>query len=64
MLSSKGYSQPNDGTESPALVGGFFTTSATWEALILYSQNNYIYRDCVKSKRVNTNKVLRIVFGI
>ena len=57
---------PNPGIkpESPALVGGFFTTNATWEALILCSQDNYIYRDYVKMKRVNKNKVLRIVFGI
>ena len=32
--SSKGSSQPRDpiGLKSPALAGGFITTSATWEA--------------------------------
>ena len=32
--SSRGSSQPRDpiGLKSPALAGGFFTTSATWEA--------------------------------
>ena len=37
MPSSRGPSQPRDQTlgllASPALAGGFFTTSATWEAL-------------------------------
>ena len=35
MPSSRGFSLPRDGTQSPvslALAGGFFTTSATWEA--------------------------------
>ena len=37
---SKGSSQSRDQTaslRSPALVGGFFTTSATWEAPLIYS---------------------------
>ena len=37
MLSSRGSSQPRDLTHiamSPALVGGFFTTRAAWEALL------------------------------
>ena len=29
---SRGFSQPRDQSRSPALVGEFFTTSATWEA--------------------------------
>ena len=37
MTSSKGSSQPRDQTQvsyvPPSLAGGFFTTSATWEAL-------------------------------
>ena len=36
MPSSSGPSRPGDGTHvslSPALAGGFFTTSAAWEAL-------------------------------
>ena len=36
MPSSRGYSQPRDQTQvsmSPALAGGFFTTSATWVML-------------------------------
>ena len=40
MPSSRGSSRPRDQTRSlmsPALAGGFFTTSATWEALM------YIY---------------------
>ena len=35
MLSSRGSSRPRDRTMSlmsPALAGGFFTASATWEA--------------------------------
>ena len=33
MLSSRGSSQPRDGAslKSPAVAGGFFTTSTTWE---------------------------------
>ena len=37
MPSSRGYSQPGIETVSfmsPALAGGFFTTSATWEAQV------------------------------
>ena len=40
MPSSKGSSDPGIGPESlatPALTGGLFTTSATWEALKVYS---------------------------
>ena len=34
MSSSRGLSQPRDQTlTSPALAGGFFATSGTWEAL-------------------------------
>ena len=32
MPSSRGSSQPRDRTTSPALAGGFFTTSTTWES--------------------------------
>ena len=41
MPSSRGSSQPRDQTcvsMSPALAGGFFTTSATWEASISIHQ--------------------------
>ena len=34
---SRGSSRPRDRMLSPALAGGFFTTSATWEALWLTS---------------------------
>ena len=42
MLSSMGSSQPRDGNslKSPAVAGGFFTTSATWETPL----------NCVNSK--------------
>ena len=47
MPSSRESSQPRDGTwifKSPALAGGFFTASATWEAYIyLYIYNIYLY---------------------
>ena len=39
MPSSRGSSQPRDRTRvsvSPALAGGFFTTSTTWEAQFLF----------------------------
>ena len=35
MPSSRGSSKPRDHIQSPGLAGGFFTTSATWEALYL-----------------------------
>ena len=45
MSSSKGSSQPWDQTcislMSPALAGGFFTSSATWETLYLLGLTNY-----------------------
>ena len=39
IFSSRGSSQPRDRTASPvspALAGGFFTTSATWQAQVHY----------------------------
>ena len=39
MPSSKGFSWPRDGTQVFCLVGGSFTTSATWEAHAFYIRN-------------------------
>ena len=46
---------PNQGIElkslmSPALAGGFFTTSGTWEALVEVYQktNNHLVSSCLK----------------
>ena len=48
MLSSRGIFQHRDRTESlvsPALAGGFFTTSATWEALVLFCDEHKILKE-------------------
>ena len=34
MPSFMGSSQPRDGTNASCIAGGFFTTSATWDALL------------------------------
>ena len=36
IFPSKGSSQIEPESQSPALAGGFFTTSVTWEALNIY----------------------------
>ena len=54
--------RPNPGVEpmslmSPTLVGGFFTTSTTWETLNLYSilqlmRSQYLLNECMNHKLV------------
>ena len=46
MPSSRGSSWPRDQPESltpPALAGGFFTTSATWEAVLFFRALGFIF---------------------
>ena len=64
MLSSKGSSWPRDWTwisMSPSLAGRFFTTSATWEAIIAIQVNNYEEWKCWR-KSTRGQKISKVVW--
>jgi len=43
---------------SPTLVGGFFTTSTTWETLNLYSTLQLMRSQCLLNECVNNHKLV------
>ena len=69
MPSSRGSSQPRDQTASltsPALAGGFFTTSATWEKGLgspfsVLGTNLLFSRIKIKGERKDTSLLLLLL---
>ena len=50
--------------DSPALAGGFFTTSATWEALVTYGAFQYTphFQVAQMVKRLHAMRETRVLF--